>query len=658
MNHRSYGGLIRAIVLAGAWVLCGAPAVAYPQTMPDRVYLELSAAGHERLADRIADRLKPTANPSTNDVEDLLRRWERASGGPQSGRDWLTVARLWLRADDASSARTALGRASTDIPPGLLHLETARIGFLAGDAAAAGSYWEACAVADEESALEAWIDVDVLATPEEVADWDAFRRLPASQRDDCRFYSRFWTQRAAASGMDVDERIRVHYERLRYALDHYRRRGRAQEAGSSGLLNGKLGREARPVFDDRGLLFLRLGPPDETASFLGGECYEANVSWNYRFPDGDRMYHLSPLTGVDNWWLISNLAEVFRCPVNADGTVGQERSPMVALAPNLAQIPPSLLRDIYVSRAGIDPEYARMAFQFNELRTAEELQNERDLTWSAGLYAVTEVPERPDVAQDVRFSTEWVQFRLPRAELTRTWLLVAVSGEDLNGIREAGKGDQFELIVSALNQATGVYELSSGRFTPPTEGSDLVARLPLSLPPGDYTTRVIVRTGEVRGATDLEAEVPSGGYLQTALAVRDFSGALPRLSDIAVSPDSGGNWSQVNQVSLSPSPAHITNDDGVMWVYFEAYSLTPGGTYSAVVHLAPVDGGRVFDLEFSGIARAEGRIVTRSGLRLDLSNTPPGVYRLTLTLRDAATGRETLPAQTRIEIRPPVGVQP
>jgi len=657
VDYRACGGLIRAIALAGAWVLCGTPTVVHAQTMPDRVYLELSAEGHERLADRIADRLKPTASPSRNNVEDLLRRWETASGGPESGRDWLTVARLWLRADDASSARTALVRASTDIPPGLRHLEAARIGFLAGDSAAAGSYWEACAVADEESALEAWIDVDVLATPEEVADWDAFRRLPAGQRDDCGFYSRFWAQRAAASGIGVDERIRIHYERLRYALDHYRRLGRAQEAGSSGLLNGKLGREARPVFDDRGLLYLRLGPPDETASFLGGECYEANVSWNYRLPDGDRMYHLSPLTGVDNWWLISNLAEVFRCPVNADGSVGQERNPMIALAPNLALIPPSLLRDIYLSRAGIDPEYQRMAFQFDELRTAEELQNERDLTWAAGLYAVTEVPERPDVAQDVSFSIEWVQFRLPRVELTRTWLLAAISGEDLNQIREAGKGDEFELIVSTLNQTTGVYERFSGSFTPPTEGSDLVTRLPLSLPPGNYTTRVIVRTGEVRGATDLEAEPPSGGYLQTALAVRDFSGTLPRLSDIAVSPDSGGNWSQVAQVSLSPSPAHVTNDDGVMWVYFEAYSLTPGGTYSAVVHLAPEDGGAPFDLEFSGIARSAGRIVTRSGLRLALSDSPPGVYRLTLTLRDSATGRVTLPAQTRIEIRP-VGVQP
>jgi len=655
---------IGSVVLVAACVLWCAPVMALAQSMPDRVYLDLSADGHERLAKRIADRLKPTANPSRNDVEDVLKRWERASGGPASGRDWLAVSRLWLRADEASRARSALGQAAAGIPTGLYQLESARIGFLAGDSAAVDRYWESCSVADEEAAREVWLDIDMLATPEEVDAWSAFSRLPAGQRDDCSFFARFWARRAAASGMDVDDRIRVHYERLRYALDHYRRRGRAQEASSSGLLNGKLGRESRPVFDDRGLLYLRLGPPDETASFLGGECYQPNVSWNYRFPEGDRMYHLSPLSGVDNWWLIPNLAEVFRCQVGADGSIVQDRSPMVALPANLSEIPPVYLREIYLSRAGVDPEYARMAHRFNGLRTAEELQNERDLTWSAGLYAVTDVPERPDVAQDVHFSIEWIQFRLPRVEESRVWLLAAISGEDLEKVRESGSTDNFELIVSTLNKATGVHGRFSGQFSPPGRGSDLVARFPLSLPPGDYTTRVIVQAGATRSATDLEAESPSGGYLETALAVRDFGGSLPRLSDIAVSPDSGGAWSQVDQVALAPSPAHITNDDGRMWVYFEAYSLTPGGTYTAVVHMEPEDEGRSFDLEFSGVARSEGRVVTRSGLRLDLSDSPPGIYRLTLTLRDAATGRMALPAQTRIEIRPlatratSVGVQP
>ena len=59
-------------------------------------------------------------------------------------------------------------------------------------------------------------------------------------------------------------------------------------------------------------------------------------------------------------------------------------------------------------------------------------------------------------------------------------MIAAISiarGANLQEIREAGESDEFELIVSTLNQTTGVYELFSGSFTPPTEGSDLVTRV-------------------------------------------------------------------------------------------------------------------------------------------------------------------------------------
>jgi hypothetical protein len=90
-----------------------------------------------------------------------------------------------------------------------------------------------------------------------------------------------------------------------------------------------------------------------------------------------------------------------------------------------------------------------------------------------------------------------------------------------------------------------------------------------------------------------------------------------------------------------------------LWIYFEAYNLTPGGRYTAQVRLEPRGGGPPYDLEFSGVAQPEGRIVTPSGLRLDLADSRPGRYRLSLTVRDQATGRVTLPATSEISIREP-----
>ncbi|MDX1579697.1 MAG: hypothetical protein R3266_14520, partial [Gemmatimonadota bacterium] len=254
----------------GILLIASLPASLAGQSLPVQVRVSLERAGHEDLAEDLAERMGPRSSVDQGDVEDLLEDWDEATGGPASGVAWLTVARLWLRAGDEGAAREALDRAEAGgVPDGTIELDRARIGFLAGQTeSAAEHYWRACSSANEASALEAWRDVEMLATPGEVDRWDRLRRLPASQRDDCGFFRAFWNERAARSAVPVDERIEAHYARLRVAMDHYTRRGKAQDVAASGKLNARLGRSGAPRFDDRGLLYLRLGPPDETAAAL------------------------------------------------------------------------------------------------------------------------------------------------------------------------------------------------------------------------------------------------------------------------------------------------------------------------------------------------------------------------------------------------------
>lgn len=639
-----------ALVIAAVCTWPGPDATA--QSLPAHVRVALEAAGHGDFAGRLADRMDPRRALDDGDVEDLLSRWERTGAGPAGDWDWLTVARLWLRAGDPGRAHDALQRVSEgSLPPGLVALERARIGFLADESDAAAAYWEACETADELSALEAWLDIEMLATPAEVELWDRFRRLPAGQRDNCVFLRRFWNQRASRSGVSTDERIELHYDRLRFAMGHYTRRGRAQDVAASGKLNARLGREGAPRFDDRGLLYLRLGPPDETARMIGGDCYEPNVTWSYRFPDDNRLYHLSPLGGNDNWWLLANLGEIFRCPIDPSGNVRWDRNPMVALSPLLDRIPGGLMYDMYMSRASLDPRYDRLAHQFrtSSARAVELLQEERDETWDDGRFAIAEVPERPDVRMDLGLLQEWIAFRLPVPERTRMWLLLLVSGDDLEDV-EVDPDGGLEVVVTALDESAR-QEHAASRISVPEPGNDIVVRLPLELAPGVWETRVIVRAGLPREPDDEDRPPPSGGYIVSSVTVPELGGTLPRLSGIAVSPDSGGVWAQTSTVSLSPMPVHTTNADGRLWIYFEAYNLTPGGRYTAQVVLEPEGGGPPFDLAFTGVAQPEGRIVTPSGLRLDLSEANPGRYRLSLTVRDQATGRLTLPARTEILVR-------
>ena len=64
------------------------------------------------------------------------------------------------------------------------------------------------------------------------------------------------------------------------------------------------------------------------------------------------------------------------------------------------------------------------------------------------------------------------------------------------------------------------------------------------------------------------------------MLVRELASGAPALSDVAVAADSGGVWTPGAGIRLRPSPAHLTGADGVGYVYFEVYNLTPGGQYT------------------------------------------------------------------------------
>ncbi|MFO7587640.1 MAG: hypothetical protein R6X22_06160 [Gemmatimonadota bacterium] len=639
--------VLATLCVVGLSLVAGSPPRVAAQTMPGPAWHGLLDAGAERVAQRLSERLDPRADPDPDDVRDLLDAWRAATGGPSSDWDWLAVGRLWLRAGDARSAGAALARIGDDVPEGLRLLELSRVAFLAGGEDAAGLWWRACAVADEAAALEAWLDLEPLATPEEAAGWDALRRLPAGQRDDCALFRRFLNRRALASASTADARLAEHYDRLRFVRDRYRRRGK-----EVGTLARREGLPVRPAFDDRGLLHLRIGPPDRTASFLQGECYEPNVTWAYDVPGGARLYHLSPLGGTDDWWLLDNLARVFRCPVDpASGLVIQTRDPMVAPPPPLGLIPAWLLQDLYLSRAGLDPDYARMASRFERTRTLEELQRERNATMADASALIADVPERPAVDLELGMRSEWLQFRSPRPGETEVWVNAEVPVSDL---RDPG-ASRLEVDLVLLDESGERLTAVSGPLVviPDTSVGSPAAvaiRLPAGLAPGSYRTTLVVREagGDAR---------PRGTWERDSLVVRDFGGTLPQLSDVAVSPDSGGAWEPRPDTRLRPSPTHRTGPGPAAWIYVEAYNLTPGGAFEALAVLEAEQGGpardapsSAFRQTWTGTAARGGRVVTPILLRLELGATPPGRYRLSVTVTDAATGVRTLAARTPLEV--------
>ena len=628
--------------------VCFVPSPAPSQTMPGPAYHDLIAGGQERLARDLTRRLDLRAHPDRDDVEDFLDRWEDEADGPRSGYDWLAVARMWLRAGEANRAESALERAEGRIPESLILIDRARIAFLRGDVSGAADYWAACAIADETASTEMWLDIEVLATPDELEAWDGFRTLPSGERDDCAFLRRFWNRRAAASGIGVDERILEHYQRTRFALDHYRRRGRERPRFSV-----RLGRPSNSVYDDRGLLYVRMGAPDELAIHGGSLCIEPNVSWAYDRPGGFRVYHLSSLGGVDDWYLLENLAIVYRCGA-------WDRNPMVAISPMLKDMPGPAFHDLYMSRMGLDPAYARIANHALNLigdafvgsQLSEDLAVERDWTWQDGEYAVARVPERPPVDLSVSFALEWLQFRAPRPGLTRTWLNGLVEASALRRVERDGQDVyRVDAVWTLLDEEGLSYRYIPSSFDLPVTGelddeAGLSLRKSADLPPGTY--RWMLAVSDANSSVEEDGEKVRGGYASGEVVVRNLGADLPVLSDVAISHDSVGAWSPAAGITLNPNPAHTTGGDGIAFIYYEAYNLTPGGQYVTRVVLQPEAGGPSFDLSYPGTVQRGASIVTRGHLRIDLSASAPGRYAMSVTVRDLTSGHSTLPVRTEI----------
>ncbi|MEJ2546631.1 MAG: hypothetical protein P8125_02320 [Gemmatimonadota bacterium] len=681
---RKYGKLLAA-ALAGA-VAVAWPAPASSQTMPTQTYFDLGNAGHEKLAKRISKKLELRSDPDDGDVRALLERWERETGGPVSGWDQLAIARLWIRAGDADAAEEALdlARESDQVPDAALLLDEARIEFIRGNPdLAATAYWEGCQTADEASALEYWLDIESLATPAEMVEWDRFRRLPIPQRDLCSHLRRFWAERSLASGLPIDARMDQHYERVRLAMDQYSRRG----SKKAPTFSNDLGRPRNAMFDDRGLIFIRFGHPDRVTSFAGNpsiqsdivsaECYQPNESWAYDYPEGTRSYHFSAAGGIDDYWLIENLGFVYRCGNPAAGS--SDLGAAARLTPlNENRFVPMgsaaalVLTDLYMSRQGLDPRYAQAAsrmsdpnarFRLNSsgpksLEAARVLQEEREWTREDGEFAISTIPERPAVKEDVRFIVEELQFLAAAGDSTRLWLNGVVEGANLTPSPEPGGGFRYHVEARWLlmNEAGKLRGVQSGfeAVAPRRLGSDenIPIRLALDLPPGEYRYTFVARDGYSEPGEAL----PSGNFHRGDILVRRFAVTIPDLSDVAIASDSGGNWTPSGPggsgAGIRPSPAHLTGPDGVAYMFFETYGLEPGASYTTNVRLEPVEGdGTPFDLSFPGEAPMEPRPRVGRILRLDLSDSEPGAYRMSLSVKDESSGERTLPFDTEILVR-------
>jgi GWxTD domain-containing protein len=286
----------------------------------------------------------------------------------------LALAQLRREAGDLDSTITLLHeylRIAGD--SGVGYIELARVLFEAGRAeAGSDAYYAGVARARSDEAKGRLRDD--LAWVMDSAELYAFDNKPARVLP--AWIEAFWERRDVREVRRPGERLAEHYRRLAFAERHFSRVSERLR-----YTPGQRYRGNQTRLDDRAVIYIRHGEPDEQASFAtpfstaeqvapqivyredgepvprpadGTPGVPPNLSWKYRRPDGSLILHFVSHLGSD-YKLIESLLDVF----SVDTVIRLQMSRGDGVLP--AFDPARFARGLVQSRADLDPVYTRLA---------------------------------------------------------------------------------------------------------------------------------------------------------------------------------------------------------------------------------------------------------------------------------------------------------
>jgi len=183
-------------------------------------------------------------------------------------------------------------------------------------------YWKAInAIQDSADVNDFFSDLFYIMNNSEYEDYQS-----TSITDLPEFYSRFWLSRDPNLATKINERIAEHYKRLKVARKYYRRFKPGYynkvviykfDHPLWGIMNMNIGDELINNFvskalpekkdlDDRGLIYLRHGEPDNFA-FNNCMACPQNISWQYyaRHNRPELIFHFRKYSDIRGWFLES-----------------------------------------------------------------------------------------------------------------------------------------------------------------------------------------------------------------------------------------------------------------------------------------------------------------------------------------------------------------
>jgi GWxTD domain-containing protein len=574
----------------------------------DKDNLRAASAALRHIQER--NRGNATVSTALSEVEAALGNLEAASAAAISATDIETASPTALRAQAAALVRQK-GKAEAGTRAYFAGIE-------ALDAEAADLYFE---------------DLLPVANDAERAQWG---KSDLESRKN--WLKRFWNMRAASSGTTVAERISEHYQRLAAAHDRYRREGKRGAAPGGSLVLAKYDADALP-FDDRGLILVRHGQPDEVVRTSDVDL-RPNETWVYRGAGSkNTLYNFVQLRDGTDYRLVDDV--------------------LLALDPSTRGVPAEAAYKLLTDRQAYEPRYAALATQFGAFTSmtrrgtiasamgdaAGPRQRIAQDMRETALEGLETDSDAPDFTGDMPFYYDLYSFKGTNNQ-TQITVAAAIPGTSVSANQIGAQfiySLQASLIVidtatSEVVRRDTVVSMRSARLL----GEHEHLRLHLDLPaPYSKTSihRIVIR----------DLVTPGKGQLYGGEAdIKNFTGTMLMLSDVVLAEPENGTW-QRGEAKLGLVPPRQFMEGQPLRLFYEIYNLPSEAEYRTEIIMEPMEGetgfGRIkklfggggsgVRLQFDGVAPANNTGVLQE-LRQVTAQVKPGKYRVTVRVTNLA----------------------
>jgi GWxTD domain-containing protein len=526
--------------------------------------------------------LQAMATPSS--IPDTIQQFHRGRVAA-----WLG---LGATADSSFSAYQQAGGS-----PERAALELARARLATGMPGSDSLYYFAASVNDPKIIAELREDLALVADSAELVQFDAAGPRRAA------WLRTFWEDRDLESLRPRGTRLHEHYRRINTA----RRQFRLLSYPRQYELN-ELWRNRDAEYDDRGLVYIRHGEPDQTASALrGGAC--PNTSWLYRRSEGNLLFHFVARQNPDDWRLVETLANVGGA--NGATTRLQQAGSSRRCAPI-----PGLLE----SRSDLDPIYGQLAVQDSRINWERELA----ITTRSREVGTTTDSDLPRFRGNL--DVVWRAYALlgQTPGQGRALVLVSVPAASLAPISQQPLAYAFRTRLVARSGAHAV-EVDSMRVLTahevPREGQMLTFIQEVSLPADRWSIGVV-----------LEQRSDSAGQIlrDQDVSLPNASKAVLAMSDIVLGDAAGGRpWTAPDGPFPLSSTGVYTRGQPIP-IYYEIAGAEPGAQMETEITLSGEKGKNRSVIRFS--ERVAGSVL-RVRRELSTSRSKPGRYTIVVRIR-------------------------